>query len=249
MNTILSLGQNLVHPLHTNLNYPPPDSSGTSGPLHIIGQLISDPYFTSSEFLRRFHRGSSHRSSSDGHQESLVAPDFDVRESEGYFFLEGEFPGVSEKGDIKIQWVGHRTLVIEAEVQKVDEEREWGLNFGRSHISREDNVELNIEAGQKNRDREDEPREQHQHGHGHGDWRNVKEGKERERERERERDGGFRVWLNERHTGALHRSFTFPHDVDPDRMRARLNHGLLKILVPKVRKEYQEPSKRVYIED
>ena len=53
-----------------------------------------------------------------------------------------------------------------------------------------------------------------------------------------ERDNAFRVWLNERHTGALQRRrFTFPHVVDPETVKARLSRGLLKILVPKARKK------------
>jgi hypothetical protein len=42
-----------------------------------------------------------------------------------------------------------------------------------------------------------------------------------------------RYWLHERHTGDFERSFTFPTDVKPDEMKARLENGLLEMTVPK----------------
>jgi hypothetical protein len=48
--------------------------------------------------------------------------------------------------------------------------------------------------------------------------------------------------------GELQRSFTFPHKVDEENMRARLSSGLLKILVTKLGSE-GEPRKTVEIED
>jgi len=62
----------------------------------------------------------------------MTAPNFDVRESANYYFLEGEFPGIGSKSDIHIEWVGHRTLVVEARVAKLDEEAEWSISHGRS---------------------------------------------------------------------------------------------------------------------
>ena len=39
--------------------------------------------------------------------------------------------------------------------------------------------------------------------------------------------------LSERHIGAFERSFTFPGEVDVDKMNACLKDGLLRIVVPK----------------
>jgi HSP20 family molecular chaperone IbpA len=59
----------------------------------------------------------------------------------------------------------------------------------------------------------------------------------------------LREWLSDRHTGELQRSFTFPHDVDTENLKARLSNGLLKILATKLRGNEREPRKRIEIED
>lgn len=224
MNSLLTL-QNLVHPVHTTIGDSPSSSNRSSGPLHIIGQLINDPWYTSDELRRRFRHGPHDDSREDTH---VVAPDFDARESADYYFLEGEFPGVSDKADVRIEWVGRRTLLVEADVRKVNEEEEWGVDL--SPASTYHAQEADVEAG-RGGEREDE-KGRHIHDHGR-----------------KSRSEGIRFWLNERHTGELQRSFTFPGDVDRDKMRARLRDGLVKILVPKVRGEERVETKRVIIED
>jgi HSP20 family molecular chaperone IbpA len=218
MNSLLTL-QNLVHPVHTTIGDSPSSSNRSSGPLHIIGQLINDPWYTSDELRRRFRHGVHDDSREDTH---AVAPDFDARESADYYFLEGEFPGVSDKADVRIEWVGRRTLLVEADVRKVNEEEEWDIDLSPAstyHTERAD-----VEAGRSGED-------------------------EKGSNRRKSRSEGVRFWLNERHTGVLQRSFTFPDDVDRDKMRARLRDGLVKILVPKVRGEERVESRRVIIED
>lgn len=42
-----------------------------------------------------------------------------------------------------------------------------------------------------------------------------------------------RQLLHERHIGPFERSFTFPGEVDTDKMQARLKNGLLRVIVPK----------------
>lgn len=239
MNSLLTL-QNLVHPLHTNIGGADTDrsdhsTSSTSRPLHIIGQLINDPWYTSEELRRRFRRGSE---STRWEDIRAVAPDFDVRESEGHYFLEGEFPGVRDKEDVRIEWVGRRTLVIEAEVRRVDEEAEWGIDLGHGHQGGE--ASRTGEGGEADVEAQREKGEEQKEKHGEDS---------RHRHDRKKRREGLRFWLSERHTGVLQRSFTFPHDVDTESMRARLRDGLVKILVPKVRAEEREPPRRVYIED
>jgi HSP20 family protein len=43
----------------------------------------------------------------------------------------------------------------------------------------------------------------------------------------------FEQLLHERHVGQFERSFTFPTKVESSGMRAQLENGLLKIMVPK----------------
>lgn len=44
---------------------------------------------------------------------------------------------------------------------------------------------------------------------------------------------GIRYWVSERSVGEFQRSFSFPGAVDIDAVKASLEHGILKIVVPK----------------
>jgi HSP20 family molecular chaperone IbpA len=200
MDRVASLS-NFIHPQHTNLA----DSSSSNRPMHIIGQLINDPWFTIDELRHRY------KAAGEQGDHPSFAPNFDVRESADYYFLEGEFPGVANKNDIHIEWVGRRTLVIEVRVARLDEEAEWGISLKPTEYMSE-----NEDGGSHRHER-----------------RNLK----------------LREWLNDRHTGELQRSFTFPHDVDTENLKARLSNGLLKILATKLRGNEREPRKRIEIED
>lgn len=211
MEKIMTL-QNIMHPLHTNLG----------DGVHIISQLINDRWNPNHE-----HRSRSRGSHHDGHGETTQVPDFDVRESDGYYFLEGEFAGIASKDDLNIEWVGHRTLLIEATVNKVDEEAEWGIRLQSSSKAAE------IEGPSA----------------GNPDEPERSESQSKHRSETLMHGRGLRVWMNERHTGSLRKSFTFPYDLDSEHMRARLTNGLVKILVPKLKVEAPEPSRRVHIEE
>ena len=144
------------------------------------------------------------------------APQFNVRETSAAYFLEGQFPGIRDVGDIRAEWVGHGTLVIEATVSGVDLEAEWDIKLDDGH-----------EASETGREQSKAPDEQV--------VRSEKEGSH------------MRWWLTECPTGKFRRSFTFPTEIDEKAMRARLGQGLLKIMIPKMRK-VEGPPRRVRIE-
>jgi len=203
MDSGFSFFSNPFHPPHINL------SDGKTRPIHsihTIGQLINDPWYTIDELKRR-HDANVPSHGGHHHGESLMfAPNFDVRESANYYFLEGEFPGIANKSDIHIEWVGHQTLVIEAKVAPLDEEAEWAISHDVAHnISSKEGSGVAAENGDRS-----------MHG---------KRGKE------------LRGLLSGRHLGELHRSFSFPHKVEEETLKARLSSGLLKILVTKVGSE------------
>ena len=54
---------------------------------------LEDPYY-----CHESHDGHSHR--------GLVAPKFDVYGNETSYLLNGELPGVADKKEIQIQWIG-----------------------------------------------------------------------------------------------------------------------------------------------
>jgi len=205
---------NLIHPQHINL------ADGKSRPMHsihTIGQLINDPWYTIDELKRRHDANVPSHGGHNRGEDLMFAPNFDVRESSNYYFLEGEFPGIANKSDIHIEWVGHQTLVIEAKVAPIDEEAEWAISHGvAGDKSNKEGSGVAAENGDRSR--------------------HEKRGKE------------LRGLLSGRHLGELHRSFTFPHKIDEESLKARLSSGLLKILVTKVGSE-GESRRRIEIED
>lgn len=53
-----------------------------------------------------------------------------------------------------------------------------------------------------------------------------------------------RYWVSERSVGEFQRSFSFPTSVDVDNVKAGLEHGLLKVTVPKME---QKTGKRIAV--
>ncbi|KAA8646551.1 hypothetical protein EYZ11_008241 [Aspergillus tanneri] len=46
-------------------------------------------------------------------------------------------------------------------------------------------------------------------------------------------EGQHRFWVSERSIGEFHRSFSFPTNVDQDKVKASLKNGILAVVVPK----------------
>ncbi|RFU27773.1 hypothetical protein B7463_g8558, partial [Scytalidium lignicola] len=199
--------QPVIRPVHVTLTEPHPN-------FRTLVRTLEDPYYKHNYFQVKRH--------------DVISPAFDVRETDGFFFLEGEFPGVSNKEEILIQQLGSRTLLVETKVERFDLEKEWG-DFApktRQDIEKEE-VENGIERSYSRR--------------------HKSIGHEHELEMEGHEDG-VTVRLAERHTGYMQRSFTFPCAVELGALRAKMRAGLLVMMVPKSNGT-EEPSKRIVIED
>jgi HSP20 family protein len=114
---------NLIHPQHTYI------TDGKTRPLHIFGQSINDPWLTTDGLHHLLKLLRDNIGEAGYEEEHRLAPCFDVRESKDYYFLKGEFAGVESHNEIEIEWVDDRTLLIEAKVQKLDPEAEWGISL------------------------------------------------------------------------------------------------------------------------
>jgi HSP20 family molecular chaperone IbpA len=206
----------LSHPVHTNIFEP------TQG-VRLLNNLVDDPWYTA-------HLNQKYRN-----REGVTTPDFDVVETPSAYFLEGNFAGIGEKTDIKIEWVGNRTLVIEADVEREDLELVWGVQLG------EDDDEI------KEAVKSDEP----DHMWGDKARQNVSgRGEQALNGKEHKRQHHCRTWLAERHLGPMQRSFTFPRDIAADGLRAKLRNGVLLMMVPKAALDKKDESrKRIVIED
>ncbi|KAI5815683.1 HSP20-like chaperone [Pyronema omphalodes] len=122
---------------------------------------------------------------------SAFSPNFDVHETKDSYVLEGEFPGVSDKKNISIEFTDDKTLVVQGRQKKIEGS-----------------------ADQK-----------------------AEGKKETEKKKEKEKEkAGPKVWISERSTGEFSRSFRFPSDIDVERVKASLEHGILKVVVPKMEK-------------
>ena len=167
-------------------------------------------------------------------QPNSFSPSFDVRESDFAFFLEGEFPGVGRKEDIVIEKLGQRTLLVQTTNSRFDIDAEWNPHGSVALASG------NAEAQQQHGPKAITPAVSNTQD---------ESGDRRARQHSGERDEEcYEVRLAERRVGYLVRSFTFPSPVNIDALKARLRHGLLLMMIPKVM-EAREDSRRIHIED
>jgi len=217
----------LSHPVHTNIFEP------TNG-IRLLQNLVDDPWYTT--HLNRKYKN----------REGIITPDFDVIESPSCYFLEGSLAGIRNKDDIKIEWVGGRTLVIEADVEREDLELVWGIQLG------EDEAELKDEVKSDESDHLWEEK----NGVNKAGSKTKKSSPTdkstpvKATDTEETKPHRCRTWLSERHLGPMQRSFTFPRDIDADGLRAKLRNGVLMIMVPKVAIDKDDESrKRIIVED
>lgn len=177
-------------------------------------------------FAPFIHQSSEPRLVTSHGDKHTIAPLFDVRETPEAYFLEGEFHGVSTTEDIRVEWTGPRTISIEANVSRVDLETEWGID---------------IEPKTKGKAPEEEdgrPAEPKRTASG-------KSGKDQKQAKFKDQSA-IRQWTSERHVGHYHRTFTFPHDVKQESVKARLSQGLLKMMI--LKKEATKEAQRVPID-
>jgi len=154
-------------------------------------------------------------------------PDSDIRETKLAYYIEMEVPGVTDKNDILIQWMSPRTFVVEGTAQRPDVGREAGIaseavweQESKTNGIKKDDAATNEEDG--------------------GELKNCLDDDDDD-------DHVLRLLLGERKVGSWHRSFTMPADVDMKAMRAKLEGGLLRLVLPKGDMK-DEPKFKIEIE-
>jgi len=187
--------------------------------------------FSDSQHFQRSH-----------HHDSVLSPDFDLRETPDAYFLEGEFPGIQGRSAIKLQWMDGHTLRIQGTIQKTDLNIEWGVNITEKRAQEQeqdqpDSTQFRNDVNEQN-------------GVDSGELVSV-QGPERRgggnSAYSLEKPAAMRLWLNERRAGLYVRNFSFPVAVNTDAIQARLSQGLLRIMVPKTDKSLFR-SKEIHIE-
>jgi HSP20 family protein len=160
------------------------------------------------------------------HHDTEFSPDFDLRETSEAYFLEGDFPGISGRNAIKLQWLDGRTLRVQGTIHKTDLNKEWGVEVA------EDRPQDEPEAPQYGKV------ELNDQDEGPGDVVSV-QGPEQRSEGTKSmpnRPMTVKAWLSERRVGLYIRSFSFPAPLNTEAVQARLSRGLLRIMVPKTDK-------------
>lgn len=103
-------------------------------------------------------------------------------------------------------------------MEKVDLEKEWGLGLPKNET--EDEASSSDPKGTENAFKR-QPTDE------------MVDPALAQNHKSKKHDPPTHHWASERRTGHIRRSFIFPENVRHERLVARLNQGLLKILIPK----------------
>jgi HSP20 family protein len=162
--------------------------------------------------LDRATSSASSTSASSTHRRAF-SPTFDVHETEREYVLEGEFPGLSDKNNVNIEFTDDKTILISGKI-----EREFkGVKDEQGNLIESAEEQKKIEGDKTTAGQEAD-----------------KSDKQVEK---KEKAKGPKYWVSERSVGEFSRSFSFPGPVDIDQVKASLEHGILKVVVPKMEKK------------
>ncbi|KLU85586.1 small heat shock protein [Magnaporthiopsis poae ATCC 64411] len=145
----------------------------------------------------------------------IWTPKFDLHETPNTYVLHGEFPGI-EKKDIHIEFIDEQTMSIRGRSERV-----------QTHSSEDDEgAAANKESSTDNNNNKDS---------------NGKEVTHQDKDKQqvtahKEQRPHLKYWVSERSFGEFARSFTFPSRVDPSGVVAKLDNGVLNLVVPKAAK-------------
>ena len=177
------------------------------------------------------------------------APRFDVKEEKDSYYLEGELPGVDEKG-ISVEFTDEHTLTIRGR-----SERHTESGTPPTTAAVEASEKSTVQDGTATPASDDASAKSHQP---------TVEDEDAPANSSAAAESSSQVapaptqpqpanaeapkpqyWISERSVGQFERSFTFPTRVDQDAVKASLKSGILSIVVPKAK---VPESRRINIE-
>ncbi|KAL7274788.1 hypothetical protein RUND412_002287 [Rhizina undulata] len=139
------------------------------------------------------------------------SPNFDIHETAHAYILEGELPGIEDKSKINIKFTDAQTLLVRGKIER-----------SYNHTSEGDGPEqkkVEVTAEARNKSQE---------------VTTTAAGTTETAVLKTEGSGeGTRYWVSERTVGEFQRSFSFPGSIDIDEVKASLELGILKVVVPK----------------
>lgn len=143
------------------------------------------------------------------------SPNFDVHETAEAYILEGELPGLEDKKNVTLEFTDDKTLMVSGRI-----ERSWSSGTPPSKAVEGAAEQKKIGGGEENAKDQSDGAE-----------------KKEENKKEQQKKSDVKYWVSERSVGEFSRSFSFPGNVDIDKVKASLEHGVLKIVVPKMEKK------------
>ncbi|RPB25064.1 HSP20-like chaperone [Terfezia boudieri ATCC MYA-4762] len=180
------------------------------------------------------HQGHSHI--------RAFTPSFDVIETKEAYILEGEVPGLSDKGALDIEFTDQQTLLVKGKIEKAATASEpqseaKQITSGEEHHERpksppkptvEDVID-EVDDGKSNILTPTSTIGSH----------------EEQKSEQRSKKQQIRYWISERTIGSFQRTFSFPGLIDQDKVTAKLENGILIIVVPKRQKL---PSRKIVVQ-
>ncbi|KIW20008.1 hypothetical protein PV08_00583 [Exophiala spinifera] len=142
--------------------------------------------------------------------QDVHVPRTDVRETPKSFYVEVELPGIKDKTELHLRWTSTRTLLVTSKITRPE--------IPESEMVYDPDTEGILEPTPTEEEREERP----------------VEGGEAKKEEETPAKLEPHLTVHERLIGDYMRAFNFPVDVDRDETHAKLDAGLLKVIVPKL---------------
>ncbi|KAK4938842.1 hypothetical protein LTR10_020748 [Elasticomyces elasticus] len=159
------------------------------------------------------------------HDAEIHMPKADIRETLKNFYLEVELPGIKDKSELHLRWTSTRTLLVTSKTHRpeipesdlLEEHAETAATTATTTTGTQATLTPVAAPGQTTAAAPAEPA-QSKECHVNGSSQIKKEA---------------HLTVHERPIGDVMRAFSFPVDVDRDETHAKLDAGLLKIIVPK----------------
>ncbi|KAL6244446.1 hypothetical protein RBB50_008688 [Rhinocladiella similis] len=148
--------------------------------------------------------------------QDVHVPKTDVRETPKNFYVEVELPGIKDKSELHLRWTSTRTLLVTSKITRPEIPASEML-FDPDTEGILEPTPTPAQPAPTEEGREERP---------------VEGGEAKKEEAPVKVEPHLTV--HERQIGDYMRAFNFPVDVDRDETHAKLDAGLLKIIVPKL---------------
>jgi len=177
-------------------------------------------------------------------------PNFDVLETKDAYILEGELAGLSDKRAVDIEFTDHQTLLVKGKIEKASPTTSAAPSEAKQITPVEHHEEQPRPKTPPKPTVEDDIDED-------DDGKSTiltptstivshpEEKKQEQQPQPQKKKDQTRYWVSERTIGSFQRTFSFPGLIDQEKVTAKLENGILTIVVPKRQKL---PTRKIEIQ-